>query len=271
MTGPEKEQMVDARDFGRKVDFGRAAGDYARHRAGFPDRFFIMMPLQLNLRPRQRGLDIGTGTGTVARGLAALGLEMDALDPSAALMDQAALLDEEEGVTIAYQVGTAEALPFPDAGFDIVTAGQCWHWFDRPVAAAEAFRVLKPGGALVIAHFDWLPLPGNMVEATEDLIRAYSPDWQLGRGTGLYPQWLADMSGAGFTGIETASFDIDQPYTHEGWRGRIRASAGVKASLDAPTTERFDAELAALLAKRFPDDPLAVPHRVWWASARKPA
>ena len=48
---------------------------------------------------------------------------------------------------------------------DLVTAGQCWHWFDQPRAIAEVIRLLKPGGQLVIANFDWLPLAGNVVEA----------------------------------------------------------------------------------------------------------
>jgi hypothetical protein len=43
----------------------------------------------------------------------------------------------------------------------------------------------------------------------------------------------------------------------------------VKASLDEAGTACFDADLAALLATRFPADPLLVPHRIWWASARK--
>jgi SAM-dependent methyltransferase len=264
------EELIDPRVFGQKVDFGRAADDYAKHRAGFPPRFFERLSAQLELKPGMRALDIGTGTGTIARGLAALGLTVDGLDPSEALMGEARALGEAEGVQVAYHVGKAEALPFPDASFDLVTAGQCWHWFDRPVAAREAARVLKPGGALVICHFDWIPLPGNVVEATENLIRAYSPDWNLGRGHGVYGFWLADLSNAGLRDLETASFDHDQSYTHEGWRGRIRASAGVKGSLDADAVARFDADHAALLAERFPQDPLAVHHRVWWVVARKP-
>lgn len=269
--------MTDERDiaamqtFNATVDFGRAAGDYSKHRAGFPEAFFERLATQLDLRPGLRALDIGTGTGTLARGLARRGLTVTALDPSAALMAQARELDAEASVAIDYHVGAAEKLPFADTAFDLVSAGQCWHWFDRPVAAREAARVLRPGGALVIAHFDWLPLPGNMVAATEDLIRAYNPAWKMGGGDGMYPQWLADLASAGFTGIETASFDVAQPYSHAAWRGRVRASAGVKASLDAAATARFDVELGHLLAERFPADPLAVPHRVWWVWGRQSA
>ena len=153
--------------------------------------------------------------------------------------------------------------------FDLVVAGQCWHWFERETAASEAFRVLRPGGALVIAHFDWLPLPGNVVEATERLILETNPAWPMAGGVGRYPQWGDDMAAAGFTDLASDSFDVAQPYSHEAWRGRIRASAGVKASLDADAVAAFDARLAAMLRTSFPDEPLFVPHRVWWISGRR--
>jgi hypothetical protein len=64
-------------------------------------------------------------------------------------------------------------------------------------------------------------------------------------------------------GLETFSFGLEVPYSHEAWRGRVRASAGVKASLSPSQTEAFDAELAEILALRFPSEPMAVPHGVW--------
>ena len=143
----------------------------------------------------------------------------------------------------------------------MVTAGQCWHWFDRPAAASEAARLLKPDGALVIAHFDWISLPGNLAEATERLIEKHNPDWTMGGGTGMPREWLADVAMAGFSGIETFSFDEQTPYSHQAWRGRIRASAGVGASLPADAVEKFDGELDNLLETRFPEDPLGVLHR----------
>ena len=52
-----------------KVDFGETASDYARHRAGFPEEFFAAMLANGWAKPGERLLDLGAGTGTLARGL----------------------------------------------------------------------------------------------------------------------------------------------------------------------------------------------------------
>ena len=52
--------------------------------------------------------------------------------------------------------------------------------------------------------------------------------------------------------------------------GPIRASAGIGASLDETRVQRFDAELAALLAARHAGEPMAVPHRLWVLSGTAP-
>ena len=262
-TGINPDAM---RAFGKSVDFGQTASDYATHRAGFPPAFFDLLSARDYARPGQRALDLGTGTGTIARGLARMSLEVTGLDPSQPLLDEAKSLDHKAGVKITYQQGHAEETHAPDRHFDLISAGQCWHWFDRPAAAAEAARILKPGGRLLIAHFDWLPLPGNVVAASEKLILEFNPKWAGAGGSGLYPDWLADLAQAGFGTLETASFDTIQPYSHAAWRGRIRASAGISASLPADEIARFDAAHARLLANDFNADPLAVPHRVWLAT-----
>src|SRR5438045_1987910 len=146
-----------------RADFGKTATDYGRHRAGFPDEFFDRLGAMNVIRAGMRALDLGTGTGTIARGLALRGCDATGLDRSEPLMQQARELDREAGVVVTYVVAPAEDTGLPASSFDLVTAGQCWHWFDRARAAAEVRRLLKPRGHIVIGHFDWIPLPGNIV------------------------------------------------------------------------------------------------------------
>ncbi len=258
------------REYGRTIDFGRTAADYGRHRARFPPALFERLTAMGVLRAGMRALDLGTGTGTLARGLAQRGCAVTGLDRSAALMAEAARLDRAAGVTARYVEASAEATGLAPASFELVTAGQCWHWFDRERAAAEARRILVPGGHLAICHFDWMSLPGNMVEATEQLIMKHNPDWKLGGGLGIYPRWLRDLATAGFREIESLSFDLEVPYSHEAWRGRIRASASIGASLSPERIAAFDVEHAAMLRERYPDDPMLVPHRVFAAIGAAP-
>jgi SAM-dependent methyltransferase len=253
------------------IDFGRTAGDYARHRAGFPARFFQRLAREGLLVRGERALDLGTGTGTVARVLARAGLRVVGLDPAPAMLREARRLAGEEGLGAAWVQARAEASGLAAGSFELVCAGQCWHWFDRPAAAREVLRLLAPGGRLVIAHYDWLVLPGNLLEATEALIRAHNPAWVGADGTGFYPRWAADLTLAGFEQLESFTFDEPAVYSHEAWRGRIRASAGVAASLPPERVQAFDRELAALLRERFPADPQLVPHRVFALAGRRPA
>src|SRR5215204_309460 len=146
------------------VNFGLTADDYAKHRAGFRDAFFDRVYADGFVKAGASLLDLGTGTGTLARGFALRGCRVTGIDPAAQMLEQAKELDRQAGVKIEYHVAKAEATKMPDASFDIVTAGQCWHWFDRPKAAQEVKRILKPGGTVIIAHFDWLPLSSNVVE-----------------------------------------------------------------------------------------------------------
>ena len=69
-----------------KIDFAPTAKDYSRHRAGFPEAFFDRLRAFGIGRTGQRVLDLGTGTGTVARGLARRGCRVTGIDPALPLM-----------------------------------------------------------------------------------------------------------------------------------------------------------------------------------------
>ncbi len=252
------------------IDFGKTAEDYASFRAGFPDAFFDQLVGRGLVAAETRALDIGTGTGTVARGLASKGARVTALDPSEELLDQARRLAAEAELEIDFRSGKAEQTELPANAFELIVAGQCWHWFDRPAAAIEARRLLVPGSCLVIAHFDWLPLPGSVVAATEALILKHNPGWAWADGDGRYPAWRDDLAGAGFEILDGFEFDIDVAYSHAAWRGRVRASAGIAASLAPDAVAAFDVAHGAMLAAEFPEDPLALSHRVWALIGRAP-
>lgn len=253
------------------VDFGKTAEDYGRYRGGFPDGLYERLAQRGIGERGQRVADVGTGTGDLARGFAKRGCEVVGVDPSEELIAEARRIDGEQGLNIHYVVSTAERTTLDEHSFDVVCAGQAWHWFERRKAVREVKRVLRPGGRLVIAHFDWIPLPGNAIAATEALIDKYNPEWELGGGTGLHPDALSDVRTAGFLEIETFSFDVVVSFTHESWRGRVRASAGVQATLEPHEVARFDENLRGLLAENHRDEPLLLPHCVWALTCRAPS
>jgi hypothetical protein len=108
-----------------------------------------------------------------------------------------------------------------------------------------------------------------LVAATEALIKEHNPAWTMGGGDGRYPIWQAHLEGAGFADFHEDEIDIDAAYSHQDWLGRIRASAGVGGTLAPADVEAFDHAHAAMLNARFADEPLAIPHRVWWLTSIK--
>jgi hypothetical protein len=121
--------------------------------------------------------------------------------------------------------------------------------------------LLRPGGRVLVAYFTYLPLPGTAAAATEELVLRHNPTWAWAGHDGRYPAFESDLVDAGFREPSMFEFDLPIRFTHEGWRGRIRACAGV-LTLPAESIAAFDADLAGLLAERFPE-PLLVEHRIF--------
>ena len=119
---------------------------------------------------------------------------------------------------------------------------------------------------MMIASFCYLPLPGSMAEQTEALILKHNPGWRAAACQGVFPEQLTQLAVAGFEDLTSFSYDEDVVFTHESWRGRIRACNGVAATMTQEEVERFDAELAALLRAHHPAE-LHVLHRVFVVSA----
>lgn len=259
-----RRSLVDHR--GRTIDFGRAATDYARYRPGFPDSMFDRLSASGWIAPDLRALDLGTGSGNLALGLAARGLETVGLDVSRELLDVARDRAAALGLDVRFPEGRAEDTGLEADAFDLVTAGQCWWWFDAEKVLAEVRRLLRPGGRLLMANFAYLATPGSVAEATERLILAHNPGWPKAGGCGVFPAQVEDLDTGGFARVESFSYVEPVRFSHEAWRGRIRSCNGVGASLEAGAVKALDRDLASLLSQRAPGQELVIPHRVFVAT-----
>jgi SAM-dependent methyltransferase len=104
---------------------------------------------RLDLTEGLRLLDVATGTGELARPAARRGLRVTGVDFAKTLVDTARALTAAEGLAVAYDEGDAEALPYPDASFDVVTSTFGVMFApDQRRAADELARVTVPGGRL---------------------------------------------------------------------------------------------------------------------------
>jgi ubiquinone/menaquinone biosynthesis C-methylase UbiE len=165
------------------------------------------------LRPGEAVLDVGCGTGELAqRAAARVGVSgrVSGIDPSPEMITVACRKAARRGLAIDYRVAAIEALPFPDAHFDVVLSSLMMHHLPPDLKAlglAEVHRVLKPGGRLFIVDLArprgrlwFLALP-NLIHGGA----AY--------GAHTLPPLLAQ---AGFTGIDSGP-------TRFGWLDYVSA------------------------------------------------
>lgn len=253
----------------RVIDFGGTADDYDRFRPGFPESFFDRLAEDGWIGAGDRALDLGTGTGSLALGFAARGLATTGLDIAPSLLGVARRAAQERGLSVRFVEGRAEATDQEDASFDLVSAGQCWWWFDSDAAIKETIRILAPGGRLLICSFTYVPLAGSVAGRTEEMVLEHNPGWNMAAWRGVYPEHVEALDRDGFQQVESYSYVVDVPFSHEAWRGRVRASNGVGATMNVADVRRFDADLGGLLSREFPGD-LTVPHRVFATSGIRP-
>jgi ubiquinone/menaquinone biosynthesis C-methylase UbiE len=108
------------------------------------------------ITPGTRILDVACGSGNVAIPAARAGAHVTGVDIAPNLLDTARARAAQEGLTIAFDEGDAEQLPYADGSFDLVTSMFGAMFAPRPDrAASELVRVCRPGGQIAMAN--WTP------------------------------------------------------------------------------------------------------------------
>jgi len=147
-----KDKTIDG---GKGFDWGRVSSEYAKYRDIYPKIFFQKI-LDLGLcKDGQKILDLGTGTGVLPRNMYCYGGIWTGTDISEEQIEQAKHLSA--GMNIDYKAVATEKIDFPAESFDVITACQCFWYFDHESVMPNLYRMLKPGGKLLALYMAWLP------------------------------------------------------------------------------------------------------------------
>ena len=156
MTDPLTERVRATWTAG---DFGRIARGYARGSSEFIAR--------LGLEPGERVLDVACGTGNLAIPAARTGASVTGIDIASNLIAQARARATVDRLSIAFDLGDAEQLPYATGSFDTVVTMFGSIFAARPErATAELLRVTRSGGRIVMANWTPSGFVGEMLRAT---------------------------------------------------------------------------------------------------------
>jgi len=138
-------------------------GQVAKHIETGAEEFIA----RLALKPGVRVLDVACGSGNLALPAARAGAIVTGVDIATNLLEQARARAASEGLTIQFDEGDAESLPYDDAAFDVIVSMYGAMFAPRPeLVAAELVRVCRPGGRIAMAN--WTPegFIGQMFKVT---------------------------------------------------------------------------------------------------------
>lgn len=239
-------------DRGRAFDFGRISDDYARFRDIYPEIFYQKIADRGLCVEGQDVLDLGTGTGVLPRHMYRFGANWTAADISEEQIAMAKKLSEDSGMAIRYLTSSAEELDFPEASFDVITACQCFFYFDSKTVAPILHRLLKPSGKLLILYMAWLPYEDEVAKRSEELALKYSPHWS-GAGETQHRIEVDENILRYFDIVEREEYRLKVPFTRESWHGRMKTCRGIGASLSKDEFDRWDKEHDQMLRECFPE------------------
>lgn len=245
-----KDKRIDG---GKAFDWGKTSGDYAKFRDIYPEEFYQKIYQEGLCVKGQKVLDLGTGTGVLPRNMYRYGAQFVGTDIAANQIEQAAVLSNDAGMDITYQCVPTEEIDFPDHSFDVITACQCFFYFKHEITAEKLYRLLKPGGKLVVLYMAWLPFEDPIAGASEELILKFNPDWS-GCGETRHTNDIPDNYKPFFKLVKEEVYDLAVPFSRDSWNGRMRACRGIGASLSDDEVQEFNRQHLQLLNEIAPEE-----------------
>jgi ubiquinone/menaquinone biosynthesis C-methylase UbiE len=208
--------------------FARAAEGYASDVILAEGEELAAMVAAAALGGGERVLDVATGAGHTALAFAPHVAEVVATDLTPEMLAAARRLSERRGlVNVRFEVADAEALPSPDASFDVVTARFAPHHFPHPDRfCAQARRVLRRGGRLVL--FDNMaPEDDELDEFINRVERRRDPGHHRAH---RISEWTAMLTNAGFQ-VSASPPLTRKVYEYDGWTARQHLPEDEKQAL----------------------------------------
>jgi SAM-dependent methyltransferase len=158
-------------DRDRAESFGSVAETYDRLRPAYPAVFID----ELAALGPTHALDVGCGTGKVARALMQRGLRVLGVEPDEAM----AAVARRHGVPM--EVERFETWDTAGRTFDLLTAGHAWHWVDPVGGLAKAASVMDPGGTVAL-FWNYHVIDASLLKPFDDVYAACAPELEvLGR------------------------------------------------------------------------------------------
>ena len=238
-------------DSGKPFDWGKTSLDYAKFRDIYPKEFYQKIIDRKLCLSGQSVLDIGTGTGVLPRNMYQYGAKWTATDISENQIEQAKILSKD--MDIDYYVVSTEDIDFSDNYFYVITACQCFLYFDHETVMPKFYRMLKQGGSILVLYMAWPPFEDKIAEASEKLVLKYSPNWSGAGGT-IHQIDIPDCYQEKFELVYHEEFTLKIPFTHESWNGRIKACRGIGASLTEREISMWEQEHRKLLERIAPNE-----------------